>query len=153
MNIKWHAKCFEFEEVCRLQGSERTTVWWIVMHVNIFQAILGVAIPWYQWLVVKNTMKVCLILWLMFYFKGVNGCPVIGFDTINFYFNFSGYNFSSSNFPPTLLLTLILSIRSSKHVAIVEGCSSCSTNFHENLVVLCLSLLYPRIGEVYCIWD
>ena len=44
MRIEWHPTILEFEVECRLQGSGRTNVWWIVMHVKICQVILGVAI-------------------------------------------------------------------------------------------------------------
>ena len=61
----------------------------------------------------------------------------------------SSSNLADSILPPTLFMALLLSSRSSKYVAGVEICLSCSTIFDENFVFFyCLGVLW----ELQCFW-
>ena len=118
------------------------SVWWIVMHVNICQFILGVAILWYQWMVVQKTKKVIWCDSWYFFVKGLDGSHVIRFGLIRFYLHYwFNFWFGCLCFLLNMFLALILSRRFSKYVVSEEIRISCSMIFDEYLVFVSLSTM------------
>ena len=58
---EWHPTIFEVEGECWLQGPLSKNVWWIVIHVNIYQLILLVAIWRDQKIAVHRKNTACLM--------------------------------------------------------------------------------------------